>query len=582
MRAPDRRRVAGLRGRRWAAVGLLIAATVIAGACSDDSSSRPPPPGNAVGGAGGAGGGSTSSSGGGGAGGAEGTCGDGAINGPEEACDGGDLGGVTCQSLGFSAGELACFPSCALDTSGCSSAESCVDGLDNDKDGQTDCLDNDCAAACADACADPPALPDPALVDGDTAGHAAKLEPSCLSANGSGPEVVYKVTAAQAGMLDIEVIAAADLGVSVRTTCADAASELGCADILSPDGAVKLSVPVAAGQAVFVAVDGWSALDEGPYALSVKSRPVACGDAITDPAEECDDGDTESGDGCSGACKLEPSETEPNGASGQANAYVNPFIAAIDPAGDVDMVSIEVTQGPASLTASSFDLGDGACAAAALDTFIEVIGPNGSAVLASDNDSGEGLCARATAPGLAPGTYYVRVSAQQPGDTFPYVLSIATELCGDGAQGPGEQCDDGGTSAGDGCGPTCQLEPSESEPNGTSAQANAYVEPWVAAIAPSGDVDVIAVTVPGPSSLLGVQTVDHGTGACAAGALDNAIEILDKNGSTVLASDDDNGGGYCAFAAAAGLSAGVYFVRVKAGSLDPSATFAYGLSVSLQ
>lgn len=565
------------------AIGLVLATAAALGACSGGEPQKLPPAGTISGGTGGAGGGSTSSAGGGaGAGGTAGTCGDGTVNAFGETCDGADLGGATCESLGFNAGSLACLPSCAFDTSGCSSAEECTDGIDNDKDGQADCLDNECAAACADACADPPALSDPAVAEGDTSGHAAKLNPSCLNINGSGPEVVYKIAAAQAGMLDIKLVSSADLGLSVRKACDDPASELSCVDNASPDGSIRVSVPVAAGEMLFVVVDGFSPADEGPYSISAKSRPIACGDAITDPTEECDDGDTDSGDGCSGACKLEPTETEPNDSSGQADAHVDPFFASIGFAGDVDVVSVAIDAGPSTLTATTYDLGDGACAGDMLDSFLEILGPNGSLVLASDSNGGEGLCARASAVGLAPGTYFVRVSAEEPGGQFPYVLSVMKELCGNGVQGAGEQCDDGGTAPGDGCSPICQLETTETEPNGASAQADPYIEPWVAAISPSGDIDVIAVDVPGPSSLLSAQTIDHGTGACAAGSLDNILEILGTDGSTVLASDDDNGEGYCAFTAAAGLSAGKYFVRVKAGPLDPSATFPYGISITLQ
>lgn len=46
-------------------------------------------------------------------------CGDGVRNGPE-ACEGADLGGATCQSLGFNGGgSLKCTLGCAHDTSGC-------------------------------------------------------------------------------------------------------------------------------------------------------------------------------------------------------------------------------------------------------------------------------------------------------------------------------------------------------------------------------------------------------------------------------------------------------------------------------
>jgi len=46
------------------------------------------------------------------------TCGNGAKETTED-CDGADLGGVTCQSLGFLGGTLACDGACRIDTSGC-------------------------------------------------------------------------------------------------------------------------------------------------------------------------------------------------------------------------------------------------------------------------------------------------------------------------------------------------------------------------------------------------------------------------------------------------------------------------------
>jgi hypothetical protein len=49
------------------------------------------------------------------------SCGNGKIE-PEsgEACDGGDLGGFTCDRLGYGSGQLACRSNCAYDLSGCS------------------------------------------------------------------------------------------------------------------------------------------------------------------------------------------------------------------------------------------------------------------------------------------------------------------------------------------------------------------------------------------------------------------------------------------------------------------------------
>lgn len=465
---------------------------------------------------------------------------------------------------------------------GGASDERCEDSVDNDGDGQTDCADADCASACTDSCAAPVVVADPAEVTGDTSDHAALVDPTCLSINGSGPEVIYKVTAAQSGMLDVRLESTATLGVSVRPSCASVAGELGCNGIPSPDGAVKLSAPISQGHSMLVAVDGFGKADKGAYALTIKSRKVACGDAIKDPAEGCDDGNTTSGDGCSAACALEASETEQNGTAMTADAYSAPWFAAIQPAGDVDVVSAVVVAAPSSLAVSTFDLGDGACAAAAMDTFVDIIAPDGTTVLASDDDSGEGLCARASALGLAAGTYFIRVKAVEPAAVFPYALAIAQEQCGNGVTALGEQCDDGGLAAGDGCSPICELEPTETEANNTPMAADAYADPWYAAVSPAGDVDVVSVSVPGPASTLHAMTVDKGDGGCAAGAIDSEIEILGTNGSTVLASDDDNGEGACSFAAAAGLAAGVYYVRVKASALAAGTAFAYGLVVDVQ
>ena len=50
---------------------------------------------------------------------ASGYCGDGALQAGAEECEGLDLGGATCESLGFSGGLLACGDGCAFDTTAC-------------------------------------------------------------------------------------------------------------------------------------------------------------------------------------------------------------------------------------------------------------------------------------------------------------------------------------------------------------------------------------------------------------------------------------------------------------------------------
>ncbi len=50
------------------------------------------------------------------------TCGNGELD-PDEECDGADLAGQTCQSLGFGGGALACSQDCAFDTTACTSSQ---------------------------------------------------------------------------------------------------------------------------------------------------------------------------------------------------------------------------------------------------------------------------------------------------------------------------------------------------------------------------------------------------------------------------------------------------------------------------
>lgn len=56
-------------------------------------------------------------------------CGNGRLEGDEQ-CDGEDLGGVTCESLGYLGGTLVCGPGCTLDERGCTSGPECVRYVD--------------------------------------------------------------------------------------------------------------------------------------------------------------------------------------------------------------------------------------------------------------------------------------------------------------------------------------------------------------------------------------------------------------------------------------------------------------------
>ncbi len=385
-------------------------------------------------------------------------CGNNLIEG-NEACDGSDLGGKTCASIGFDEGLLSCVD-CSLDTTACTGVERCYDGLDNDGDGDIDCADDDCAALCANACAQPIELPEPFDLQGDTREHADSALTSCATAGGAG-DLIFAVRPARSGALEaVLTSAAADLVLAARQSCADAASELACSNrAAGPDGVERIVLPAQQGVTVYLVVDGTGATETGSFQLSVHSRDIVCGDAIVDPGEECDDGGTEPGDGCDSTCKLESSESEPNDTPAQADTFTAPFTRAISSGLDVDVIAVELSHPASNLIVDTFDLGDGACALGLMDPAVDVLAPDGTTVLASDDDSGAGYCAHAALSGLGPGTYFVAVRAAGASPTpFAYRLSVRSDWCGNGVKSDLEECDDGNTAAGDGCGPDCRAE----------------------------------------------------------------------------------------------------------------------------
>jgi cysteine-rich repeat protein len=460
-----------LSGRDLAVLGLFTGALVLA--CSDDEDDRPGAfvpsggSGTSSGGKGsGARGGSTSgdageASGGelsqggeqGMAGGGPG-CGNGLQEDAEE-CDDTDFAGTSCLDYGFDQGTLACASNCTIDSSDCNGVEHCGDGRDNDGDGAEDCGDTeDCEATCTDPCTDPPVLGDPGEVEASTVGRGQVLSSACSAVDDvSGPDLVYQFTAANTGTLEIEFESNQTLDVVVRSACSEAEVELDCSNDF-------LSLPVTAGEDVFIIVDGHAVDDAGSFTLRALSRPNnVCGDGYRDSGEGCDDGDTEPLDGCDDSCEVEVDESESNDDAASADTYSAGFAAEISPEGDEDFVEVTLTTTPSSIRARSLDFWD-ECERGDLDSLVQIIDTDGTTVLESDDDGGIGTCSDAIATGLDAGTYYVRVAAAPLGTTpvFPYRLDVVVEPCGNGLLGPGEECDDGDTTGGDGCSATCQNE----------------------------------------------------------------------------------------------------------------------------
>lgn len=316
-------------------------------------------------------------------------------------------------------------------------------------------------------------------------------------------------------------------------------------------------------------------------------------------------------------------ETEPNNTGSQANALpmdAPGFAAEISSSNDPDWFSVVAPLG-ATMSVSIGD-GYGGCPADANVT-VQIIDPD-DLILAS----GIGLCPSLDGnsdPDLASlaqaGTYYVRVSANQP--VASYVVDIVvsapacgdtivqlgeecddgnlingdgceddctvTPVCGDGSIQTGEECDDGGTTNGDGCDSLCQFEGNvcvETEVNNTIAQANVgpMCTAWNGSITTVGDVDYYAVNVAAAGTRIQADVVNiNGTG-CPSG-FDSTLYLFNAMG-TQLAYDDDGGNpSPCSSinitdAGASNLAPGTYYLAVHE-YLDDGTSPPYRLNVTV-
>jgi hypothetical protein len=93
---------------------------------------------------------------------------------------------------------------------------------------------------------------------GDTTNGSNTTDGSCQL--GGGFEQVYTFTPATTGTVTLTVTSNEDLGVYVRTSCTDPASEIGCADAFFPPDNMPevLTVAATAGVPLTIVVDGYS------------------------------------------------------------------------------------------------------------------------------------------------------------------------------------------------------------------------------------------------------------------------------------------------------------------------------------
>jgi len=166
-----------------------------------------------------------------------------------------------------------------------------------------------------------------------------------------------------------------------------------------------------------------------PAGVTTTTLPSPCGNGTVDPGEQCDDGNTVSGDGCGATCQDEATqvnEVEPNNFAAQANTVVAlpvSVLAAVNPRTDLDYFAITATAGT-RLRLQTFDASGVTCNA--VDTYLELCDTDGVTALASSGDGGIGTCSLIDGPSLPrAGTYFARVLSANASSIPAYRLRIS-------------------------------------------------------------------------------------------------------------------------------------------------------------
>ena len=178
--------------------------------------------------------------------------------------------------------------------------EACDDGNTTDGDGCSgDCTTVDVGVLCADAAM----LALGASTAGDTTTGRDGLMSSCQPGEARGE--LFKVTPPGPGRLRLHLTSPSAQSLSLRTTCADQGSELGCEGELggATDKELILHITDTTPVTLTAMVSAMTVLEEGPYTLDAEFVPEDCGDGVIAGREVCDDNNENGNDGCSADCR---------------------------------------------------------------------------------------------------------------------------------------------------------------------------------------------------------------------------------------------------------------------------------------
>lgn len=170
------------------------------------------------------------------------------------------------------------------------------------------------------------------------------------------------------------------------------------------------------------------------------SQPPICGNDIIEEGEECDDGNTQDGDGCSSICEIEPPQPpqpqdDVDVVCSDSSTTIDILDNDFDPDSNLFPPDVTITDQPDNGSITNINSTTGAVTYDPDDSFI---GVDEFEYEVCDQTN---LCATAT----------VSILVLDCGGEDPF--------CGNEVVEAGEQCDDGNAVDGDGCSSSCQIEP---------------------------------------------------------------------------------------------------------------------------
>lgn len=498
--------------------GLRVAvlAGLLASACGDSTGT------GAAGGTGGApsDGGRTVAGGGQGGGGATRTCGNGTLEGVEQCDDGntsnGDGCGASCVvEPGWSCDGTLCSPICG---------DQIVVGGEQCDDGNTASGDG-CSSACVleflpgANCASPIVASSGFVLRGTNIAQFGDdldfgtneefdVQPGCADVDGalnSSPDIVFRVSLSAGQRLTSRNFGTEDLVWQVTSACPPQQGSPYC--LASFDGTLAEEqetglnfIAPSAGE-YYVIVEsqfGTASIDPFDQANSLDPNSnfeihfdfATCGNGNSEIGEECDDGDTMSGDGCSSTCTTEAGylcanrTNQPSSCTNAATSACSTITELPIEFRGTDWPSLEndyVFDDPScqplqTSNAYGFDAAFGASLAqgetlrvrqlANVDTVFHLFASTNCSTIQAgapctasrEFNEGDGLTYTATSSGNVVVAVELFTDVYEP--TLPYHIIVDKSVCGNGTTDFDETCDDGNVVSGDGCSASCEIEPS--------------------------------------------------------------------------------------------------------------------------